>query len=65
MHAAVPLPCGDYFLVRDAYALVCATRVVKKLTPRRLASVYDDPARLRADLTIPQPHDTTTAGSPV
>jgi hypothetical protein len=39
-------------------------QVIKGLSSRRLASVYDDPARLHSDLTVPQAPDTPQAGSP-
>jgi len=64
MHAVIALAYCDYFLIRDGYAKTCAMQVIKGLSSRRLASVYDDPARLHSDLTVPQAPDTPQAGSP-
>jgi hypothetical protein len=64
MHAVIALAYCDYFLIRDGYAKTCAMQVIKGLSSRRLASVYDDPARLHSDLTVPQARDTPQAGSP-
>jgi hypothetical protein len=62
MHTVIALAYCDYFLIRDGFARTCAAQAIKALTPRHLASVYDDPARLHSDLTLPQPRDTATAG---
>ena len=63
MHTVIALAYCDYFLVRDRFTRRCATYAIKALGPRRLASAYDDPARLLADLTLQQPSDTVKAGS--
>jgi hypothetical protein len=63
MHSAIALPYCDYFLIRDGFARTCATQAIKALSPRRLASVYDDPTRLLADLNLPQPRDPEKASS--
>jgi len=64
MHTVIALAYCDYFLVRDRFTRRCATHAIKALDPRRLASVYDDPARLHSDMTLPQPSDRVKAGSP-
>jgi hypothetical protein len=62
MHTVIALAYCDYFLISDGFARTCATQAIKALTPRHLASVHDDPARLLSDLTMPQPHDPETPG---
>jgi hypothetical protein len=62
MHTVIALAYCDYFLIGDGFARTCATQAIKALTPRHLASVYDDPARLHSDLTMPQPRDAARAG---
>jgi hypothetical protein len=63
MHAAIALPYCDYFLIRDGFARTCATQAAKALSPRRLASIYDNPTHLLAELNLPQPRATEKPSS--
>lgn len=62
MHTVIALAYCDYYLIGDGYARTCATQVVKVLSSQRLASVYDDPARLHADLNLPLPRSSAKTG---